>query len=927
MSDRNGARHRDHHEPSGHAGPPVTARDAVSETILGVALNAAGDAMAIKDADLRFRFVNQALCRAVGRPAEAILGKGAWDLFPDDMADQVTRDDRVVLDTGRGMTRDLPLTAVGGGLTWVSIRTDPMMVEGRPAGVITVMRDISAPAGTERRLHGNDDLIDRFFNQGTVAVAYLDRAFAVLRVNDAFARIGGGRPEDFAGRACDARLPGFDLRPLLQQVLDTGQTVTDCAHPLWPGGRSTGDITYWDVSVQPVRDAAGMIDALILTLGEVTDRVRRDEEMRRARSLYQGLFDASSAVMLLIDPDDGRILKANEAAMNYYGYDAATLGTMSIQDINVLSEPAVWDLCQQARRRRRSLFQARHRLADGTIHDVEVNATPLDLDGRAMLFCIIHDVTERTRVEAALRASEREKALILGSVTESVVFYESSDLRIHWCNRASAESVGADTATLIGTSCYHHWSDRDAPCPECPVLESFDTQSPAECTRSTPDGRVWSLQAHPVFDDRGHLRGVVEVGRDVTEQRAAEASVARSLANLHAFFDSSRDFLTVFDEDGSIVAVNRTLETRLGWSEQVLVGQPVFTLHPRPLRADAIRCTRDLVAGATKSSTLPLLTRDGDYVPVETTVVHGTWDDRPAVFSTSRDISDLALSRQMFETTFRDNATLMLITEPDTGRVVDANHAFLATLGLSEAEVIGQTTVALGFVKDAEARGELIKAILDAGEGQPCEVSVIGRDGHLVVGQVSGRMISSGSHRYLLTMITDVTRQRALMDELEHKATHDPLTGAYNRQVADRVLDQEIRRAERLRTPLSLILVDLDHFKAVNDHFGHLTGDRVLCEVVARLSGRIRETDVLARWGGEEFLIVLPGTDAPGARQLAETLRGAVAHEPFRDAGTITLSQGVAAYLSGESVADWIARADAALYAAKATGRNRVCGD
>lgn len=895
------------------------------DAALRAALDAAGDAIAVKDADLRFRFVNDALCRAVGRPAEAILGKTDRDLFPDDVAILAAADDRDVLRTGRGVTREYLLPTTD-GLLWVNARKDPVIVEGRPVGVIMVARDVSRSIETERRLRTSTDLLDRVFSQGVFAVAYLDRALTILRVNETFARMGDGRAVEFVGRAYGDLFPGSGLVPLFREVLNTGAPITKSAWPLPPTGRQRQGTTYWDVSVQPVRDAAGVLDGLILTLGDVTDRVRREEDLWRSRQLYKGLFDNSSAIMFLVDPEDGRFVKANAAAAAFYGHSRAALQRMHIHDLNTRPVARIREDVQQARRRDRNVFYVQHRLANGEIRDVEIHSTPLTLDGRTMLFSIVHDITDRARAEAALRASEREKALILGSVTELVVFFTSPDLRIHWCNRASAESIDMDTQSLIGKPCYRHWADRDSPCPGCAVLRCFETRAPTQAERETPDGRVWSIRAYPAFDDRGDLSGVVEVGRDITEPRASQAALARSLANLHAFFDSSRDFLTVMDEDGRIVAVNRTVETRLGWPAHDLIGRSVIVLHPRETRARATERARSLIDGMAETCSLPLLTRAGHRIPVETTVVRGTWDGEPVLFGTSRDVSDLVLSRQMFETAFRDNATLMLITEPDTGRVVDANRAFLNTLGLTEADVIGRTSLELGLVADAESREALVMGMLQGGDAAPPEVSLVTRDGRTVVGQVSGRLISSGTHRYLLTMVADITQQRAVMNDLRHKATHDSLTGAFNRQEADRVLDQESRRADRMGTPLSLILADLDHFKAVNDRLGHLAGDTVLREVVTRLSGRIRETDMLARWGGEEFLILLPGTDEQGACQLAETLRRAVADAPFRDAGTITLSQGVAVYRPGESVSEWIARADAALYAAKAGGRDRVCG-
>lgn len=160
--------------------------------------------------------------------------------------------------------------------------------------------------------------------------------------------------------------------------------------------------------------------------------------------------------------------------------------------------------------------------------------------------------------------------------------------------------------------------------------------------------------------------------------------------------------------------------------------------------------------------------------------------------------------------------------------------------------------------------------------------------------------------------------------ELRRLAMVDDLTGAYNRRQCGRLLQAEVERAVRSGGPVSLLMLDLDHFKRINDVHGHQAGDEVLVEVTRRLSEYIRSGDTLARWGGEEFLVVLPSCGTADATALAEQVRRWVAAEPFGTVGAVTLSIGVAEYVPPESADQWIRRADQALYVAKANGRNVV---
>lgn len=167
-----------------------------------------------------------------------------------------------------------------------------------------------------------------------------------------------------------------------------------------------------------------------------------------------------------------------------------------------------------------------------------------------------------------------------------------------------------------------------------------------------------------------------------------------------------------------------------------------------------------------------------------------------------------------------------------------------------------------------------------------------------------------------------------LFREVKDNSVKDPLTGCFTRNHAVDVIDAELRRARRSQTPVSMIMFDLDHFKDVNDRYGHLAGDAVLNAVGKRMKEVLRGSDLKCRYGGEEFLVLLPETPLHGARRVAETLRREIAERPVPWAGeglTITASFGLAQTIPGEvNVQAVIARADQALYRAKDDGRNCV---
>jgi len=167
-----------------------------------------------------------------------------------------------------------------------------------------------------------------------------------------------------------------------------------------------------------------------------------------------------------------------------------------------------------------------------------------------------------------------------------------------------------------------------------------------------------------------------------------------------------------------------------------------------------------------------------------------------------------------------------------------------------------------------------------------------------------------------------------LYEEATRLSITDGLTGLWNRRLFDLRMNEELQRAIRFQEPFGLMLVDLDHFKNVNDRYGHQAGDAVLVELARRLTDATREVDVVTRFGGEEFALILPKTPVQGTLRLAEKVREVMSHEPFAAGNAsipVTVSVGAAGYPDhGLSTADLLAAADSALYRAKANGRNRV---
>ncbi|WP_024325877.1 PAS domain-containing protein [Thioalkalivibrio sp. AKL19] len=297
------------------------------------------------------------------------------------------------------------------------------------------------------------------------------------------------------------------------------------------------------------------------------------------------------------------------------------------------------------------------------------------------------------------------------------------------------------------------------------------------------------------------------------------------------------------------------------------------------------------------------------------------------MIGTVQDITErhhLEREQRLLAATF-ESSQAIFITDGE-GTIQRVNATFTEITGFTEADAVGHNPRIMNSgLQDRGFYQEMFESVHARGHWSG-EVWNRRKDGqifplHEIVTAIRD---ASGAIEYYIAMFHDISRQKELEAALEYQAFYDPLTDAANRGHFEALLEQEARRAERYGDSCSLVMLDLDHFKRINDTHGHDIGDEVLRRVVAVAGGRLRQSDVLGRWGGEEFMVLLPSTTAEAACRLAEDLRRQVAALELGHVGHVTISLGVAECRRGEAIKDWIKRADDAMYRAKRSGRNRV---
>lgn len=264
---------------------------------------------------------------------------------------------------------------------------------------------------------------------------------------------------------------------------------------------------------------------------------------------------------------------------------------------------------------------------------------------------------------------------------------------------------------------------------------------------------------------------------------------------------------------------------------------------------------------------------------------------------------------------------------------VDCNKATERMLGGPRDRIVGQEPAALSppTQPDGRTSAQATRAILDtASRTENTSFEWVHRrfDGSDVVVEVSMAPIQWEDRPAWFITWRDATERKLLQQELQQRATTDPLTGVLNRQQFSHLANAEIKRSQRTGRPLAVAVLDLDHFKPVNDTYGHAMGDQALVAFTRLCRATIRTTDILARLGGDEFLLMFPETTGEQAEQLLGRIRAALAGSPI-EVGDIrldlTVSAGIASWTGpGDTLDRLVERADRALYRAKEMGRNRV---
>jgi len=596
-------------------------------------------------------------------------------------------------------------------------------------------------------------------------------------------------------------------------------------------------------------------------------------------------------------------------------------------------------------------------------------------------------LSESKWAEEALKQGEFVAAATIEGMPDGVMLVNMSG-EIIYVNKACERLLGYKADELLGVSAlklptYSRSKDRVKAQEYLKNVIQEGSANPIDMSALTKDGEETpiSFTASIIKDAQNNPKTLVAVIRDVSERKHAEEALRDSEELSRGMLEAATTGI-YFLQDGKFLYVNRLFEELSGYTFDELIGtHSLDYVHPDDRDTVRAKAIEVLKGQSSCPYEFRLIRKDSGIVWVLDRVASIQYKGKRSVLGTLMDITERKhaeaevnrYTRQL-ETLFNIGTTVsqtlnleeLLVSVLDrvlkvTG--VEIAGIFLLDEKTRELVLRASRGMSVSFVREVKilSAGEgILKQVVETGKPLLVEnmsleprfnhhgtkkwrvqsfaaLSIMAKEkilGMMGIGSYGHREFPDWEVRMLGTIANQIGMAIDNAQLYEHAlelAFTDGLTGLYNRRYLMDQIEREFIRAQRSKAPLSLIMIDLDGLKGINDRFGHHVGDSFLKEVARIVKANTRASDVAARWGGDEFMLLAPGTDSKGADKIAERIRAQVEHFKIKLEGEeagITISAGIVSYPTNASVVpELVKKADEAMYCAKRAGKNRsyVC--
>ena len=602
---------------------------------------------------------------------------------------------------------------------------------------------------------------------------------------------------------------------------------------------------------------------------------------------FRAMFAAAPEAVFVFDPETRRILGANPFMAQWLGYDPEELVDLEIDKLLEPEPPgAGQEGAGECPDSQTGTAARRYRKKNGSLVDVECTEASILHGDHIREIVFVRDITERKQAENEVREAKEYLENILDNSADPIGIVDQRGRIIQW-NKASEKAFGYSFDELEGKSSFELYADNNE-------LQEILTQL-------RRDGSVRGYEIHLKKKDGGIALFALSISLlyDRNHKVIGSMCVARDLSEIKKALDD-------------LATVNQRLQHEITERKQMEAALQEANLSLHEVLAQVEERNHTMTLANEMADMLQACQASEEaYKAIGHFMPRLFPDDAGALYMLNN-------SRNLFEAVASwGEAPSVPVFAPD--------ECWSVRRGRLHHVENPQETLHCRHVAEAVPSGYLCVPLI--AQGETLGVFHL-RPGPPVEAQTPA--LAAVKDQLALTVAEDMALALAnlrLRETLRSQAIRDPLTGLFNRRYLEETLERELGRVKRVGAPLGVIMMDLDHFKQYNDTFGHSAGDELLGALGSLVQQQIRGEDIACRYGGEEFLLILPGTSISIALERAEILRQAVKemHQHHQGLKSTTLSLGVAVYPDhGDTGLQLIRSADAALYRAKQAGRDRV---